>query len=212
MDAPILIIGSNSFSGAHYVDYCLRHSNVPVLGISRSAEPHEAYLPYKWGSGHERFRFHQLNLNDDLDAIADLVAQARPAWIVNFAAQGMVDQSWDNPEHWFRTNTLGHIALHDRLRKFGFIRKYVQISTPEIYGNTASAVSEDAPMNPSTPYAASKAACDMSLKTFYARYGFPVVFTRAANVYGPGQQLYRIIPRTIVGVHTRFPGANGVRR
>lgn len=55
-------------------------------------------------------------------------------------------------------------------------------------------------MNPTTPYAVSRAACDMSLMSFYRAYGFPVIFTRAANVYGPGQQLYRIIPRTILSV------------
>lgn len=52
--------------------------------------------------------------------------------------------------------------------------------------------------NPSTPYAASRAAGDMSLKTFVDNYNFPAVSTRAANVFGPGQQLYRIIPRTIL--------------
>jgi dTDP-glucose 4,6-dehydratase len=59
-------------------------------------------------------------------------------------------------------------------------------------------VREDAPFNPSTPYAVSRAAGDMSLRTYFANYQFPVVFTRAANLYGPGQQLYRIVPRTIV--------------
>jgi len=55
-----------------------------------------------------------------------------------------------------------------------------------------------APFNPSTPYAVSRAAADMSLKTFFSAYRFPVVFTRAANVFGPGQRLYRIIPRAIL--------------
>jgi dTDP-glucose 4,6-dehydratase len=204
MGNPILIIGSNCFSGSHFVDFCLRNSDAQVTGISRSPEYHEAYLPYKWDSRSiERFKFHQLDLNKDLGAITDLVAELQPGYIVNFAAQGMVAQSWDNPEHWLQTNTLGHIRLHERLRKFDFIRKYVHVSTPEVYGNTQAEITEESPMNPSTPYAVSKAACDMSLKTFHARYGFPVVFTRAANVYGPAQQLYRIIPRTIIGVHIK---------
>jgi len=67
-----------------------------------------------------------------------------------------------------------------------------------VYGSTEGWVKEDAPFNPSTPYAVSRAAGDMSLRTYFANYQFPVVFTRAANVYGPGQQLYRIVPRTIV--------------
>ena len=71
-----------------------------------------------------------------------------------------------------------------------------------VYGSTEGWVREDAPFNPSTPYAVSRAAGDMSLRTYFANYQFPVVFTRAANVYGPGQQLYRIVPRTIVAAMT----------
>lgn len=72
------------------------------------------------------------------------------------------------------------------------------MTTPEVYGSTPDWVREDFQFNPSTPYAVSRAAGDMSLKSYFARYGFPVVFTRAANVYGPGQQLYRIVPRTVL--------------
>jgi dTDP-glucose 4,6-dehydratase len=78
------------------------------------------------------------------------------------------------------------------------LKKYVHVTTPEVYGSTGGFIKEDAPFNPSTPYAVSRAASDMSLRTFHQAYNFPVVFTRAANVYGPGQQLYRIIPRTIL--------------
>ena len=78
------------------------------------------------------------------------------------------------------------------------LERYVHVTTPEVYGSTEGWVREDAPFNPSTPYAVSRAAGDMSLRTYFANYQFPVVFTRAANVYGPGQQLYRIVPRTIV--------------
>jgi dTDP-glucose 4,6-dehydratase len=71
-----------------------------------------------------------------------------------------------------------------------------------VYGSTSGFIKEDAPFNPSTPYAVSRAAGDMSLRTFVAAYQFPAVFTRAANVFGPGQQLYRIIPRAIYFIRT----------
>jgi dTDP-glucose 4,6-dehydratase len=79
-----------------------------------------------------------------------------------------------------------------------FLKRYVHVTTPEVYGSTSGDVREDAPFNPSTPYAVSRAAADMSLRTYHAAYGFPVAFTRAANVYGAGQQLYRIVPRTVL--------------
>ncbi|HLI14399.1 MAG TPA: GDP-mannose 4,6-dehydratase [Alphaproteobacteria bacterium] len=193
----IAVLGSNSFSGASFVDHALARG-ADVIGISRSPEPHHAFLPYRWSDRQSAFRFHALDLNRDLDAIAALIRQERPSYVVNFAAQSMVGESWKNPDHWFMTNVVSTVRLHDQLRQFDFLDRYVHITTPEVYGSTTGFITEDAPFNPSTPYAVSRAAADMSLRTYHAAYGFPVVYTRAANVYGPGQQLYRIIPRTIL--------------
>ncbi len=169
-----------------------------VVGVSRSPEPHEAFLPYRWSAPLGDFRFFSLDLNRDVDSIEKLIGDERPQYVVNFAAQSMVAESWQNPEHWFQTNVVATIRLHERLRRLDFLKKYVHVTTPEVYGSTSGTVREDAPFNPSTPYAVSRAAADMSLRTFFAAYAFPVVFTRAANVFGPGQQLYRIVPRTIL--------------
>lgn len=192
-----LVVGSNSFSGASFVDYLLEQGH-PVIGCSRSPEPHAAFLPYKWTVRPGKFRFCQYDLNRDLDALMDLVHREKPAYVINFAAQSMVAESWKNPDHWFMTNVVSTVRFHDRLRQCEFLKKYVHVTTPEVYGSTSGSIDERAPFNPSTPYAVSRAAADMSLKTFFAAYRFPVVFTRAANVFGPGQQLYRIIPRTIL--------------
>ena len=84
--------------------------------------------------------------------------------------------------------------------------KSVHVTTPEVYGSTDGGwIKEHNHFTPSTPYAVSRAACDMHLQSFHEAYGFPVVFTRAANVYGPGQQLYRIIPRTLMSARTGKP-------
>jgi dTDP-glucose 4,6-dehydratase len=193
----VLVLGSNSFSGASFTDYLLEQG-YSVIGCSRSPEPHPAFLPYKWSTRPGAFRFHKYDLNRDLDALMDLIHAEKPAFVVNFAAQSMVAESWKNPDHWFATNVVSTVRLHDRLRQCSFLRKYVHVTTPEVYGSTSGFINENAPFNPSTPYAVSRAAGDMSLKTFFSAYGFPVVFTRSANVFGPGQQLYRIIPRTIL--------------
>ena len=203
MADSIVVIGSNSFSGASFVRYCLC-KGANVIGISRSPEPHEAFLPYKWTAGADgdpsqgRFSFHALDLNQHAPEIAAIVQKDKIPYVVNFAAQGMVAQSWDNPLDWYRTNVLGNVALHDQLRKFDFLQRYVHVSTPEVYGSTAGVINEETVFNPSTPYAASRTACDLHLRTFFRQYEFPVAFTRAANVYGAGQQLYRIIPRTML--------------
>jgi len=195
-----VVLGSNSFSGATFVAEALA-DGARVIGISRSPEPDEALLPYAWAP-HELFTFHALDFNRDLDRIEAVIREARPEYIVNFAAQSMVAQSWDNPDHWYQTNVVSTARLVDRLRRMDFLKKFVQISTPEVYGSTSGLVKETAPFNPSTPYAVSKAACDMNLLAYRKAYGFPVAFTRAANVCGPGQPLYRIIPRTVYCVLT----------
>ena len=218
MGKRLFVIGSNSFSGASFVAHALA-SGATVFGASRSPEPHPAFLPYRWNASagaRERFQFAQLDLNQDTDRLAQAIEGFRPDYVINFAAQSMVAESWLHPEHWYQTNVVANVRLHDRLRRFDWLKRYVHVSTPEVYGSCQGNVTEEAPLNPSTPYAASRAACDLHLLTFFKQYGFPVVFTRAANVFGPGQQLYRIIPRTILFIRTgrRLPlhgGGHSVR-
>jgi len=197
MNHRFLVIGSNSFSGAKFVKYLLQRE-CEVLGVSRSPEPHEVFLPYKWLPGIKGFRFVQIDINHQLDELIALAREFQPEYVVNFAAQGMVAQSWEIPEHWYQTNVVGQVRLHDQLRKLKFLKKYVHVTTPEAYGSADGWIKESFNFAPSTPYAVSRAACDLHLMSFFKAYEFPVIFTRAANVYGAGQQLYRIIPRTML--------------
>ncbi len=204
MAEKIFVIGSNSFSGASFIDYTLA-CGATVYGTSRSAEAAPVFLPYRWKPRRPdlgRFHFEQLDLNRDGERLAGAIRDFEPDYVVNFAAQSMVAESWLYPEQWYQTNVVANVRLHERIRRFSFLKKYVHISTPEVYGSCAGNVTEGAPFEPSTPYAASRAACDLHLMTFFKNYRFPVAFTRAANVYGPGQQLYRIISRTIFFVKT----------
>lgn len=201
MSERIAVIGSNSFSGASFVRHCLEQQ-LEVVGASRSDELASCFLPYKWLplEAQRGFRFIRADLNHDLDRLMAELEAFQPDYVVNFAAQGMVAQSWQIPEHWYQTNVVANVKFHDRLRKGSWLKKYVHVSTPEVYGSTSGLIDETAAFNPSTPYAASRAACDLHLRTFLNQHKFPVVWTRSANVYGPGQQLYRIIPRTILSI------------
>tara|TARA_R110001592_G_scaffold175466_1_gene414584 strand:+ start:4111 stop:5106 length:996 start_codon:yes stop_codon:yes gene_type:complete len=202
MTDRFLVIGSNSFSGSHFIQHLLEQG-YEVIGVSRSPELNSVFLPYKWGSvADERFQFFQIDLNHDLEKLMGLIKQHKPSYIINFAAQGMVAQSWQTPEHWYQTNVVAQVNFHDELRKLEFIKKYLHVTTPEAYGSTDGWVKEHFNFSPSTPYAVSRAACDMHLMSFFKAYEFPVVFTRTANVYGPGQQLYRIIPRALLFART----------
>ena len=194
----IAVIGSNSFSGATFVRYLLEKGH-EVLGFSRSKEPEDVFLPYQGiEEGRGIFHFEQTDLNKHIKKLIEILNAKKPAYIINFTAQGMVSESWKNPVDWYQTNIVAQVKLHDQLRKLEFLKKYVHVTTPEVYGSTNEWMKESFNFSPSTPYAVSRASCDMHLKSFFQSYKFPVVFTRAANVYGPSQQLYRIIPRTIL--------------
>ncbi|MCD8554288.1 GDP-mannose 4,6-dehydratase [Seleniivibrio sp.] len=193
----VMVIGCNSFSGASFTDTCLKEG-LQVLGINRSADTNPVFLKYSSNPNLNRFTFRPYDLNKHLNEIIDAAKAERIDTVVNFASQSMVGESWQKPHHWYMTNTLSTINLHERLRHLDFLDRYVHISTPEVYGSCSGDVTENRNYNPSTPYATSRAAADMSLKNFFDTYKFPVLFTRAANVYGEHQQLYRIIPKALL--------------
>jgi len=193
----VAIIGSNSFSGSHFVNLLLENTHYAVLGISRSPEKSELYLPYK-KRDLSKFKFYQLDLNKNCLELLALFDEEKPKYIVNFASQSMVGQSWDNPDHWYNTNVLSIVKLTNELKERDYLTKYVHISTPEVYGNCTGIVRENNIFNPSTPYAGSRAAADNFIQMLVKQFNFPAVFTRAANVYGPHQQLFKIIPKAVV--------------
>jgi dTDP-glucose 4,6-dehydratase len=197
MTPSFAVIGSNSFSGASFISTLLRQG-YDVIGMSRSPPPHDVFLPYKWHGCAGNFTFQQIDINHDLDKADQILRRAKPSHIVNFAAQSMVGESWKHPADWMMTNVVSTVRLHDVLRHYDWLDRYVHVTTPEVYGSTSDFIKEDMPFRPSTPYAVSRAAGDMSLRAYVEAFGLPAVSTRAANVYGPGQQLYRIIPRAIL--------------
>lgn len=194
----VVVLGSNSFSGQDFIDLLLDDPSYRVIGISRSSERSELFLKYRTRADLSRYQFYRLDLNRDAGDLLSLLDREQPEAIVNFAAQSEVAPSWDHPEHWFQTNTVALAKLVNHLRRQKYLKRYVHISSPEAYGTCVGRVTEDAPLNPSTPYAASKAAADMLLKTYAKQFGFPLITVRATNVYGARQQLFKIIPRSAI--------------
>ena len=199
----ILIIGSNSFAGSNFVDYLL-NKKFKVYGVSRSNEIEEQHLRYKKNKNLKNFKFYKinLNLNKDINKLIQIVKKNKIQYICNFAAQGMVAESWINPQDWYNTNIVSNSILIKNLSKIK-IKKYLNFSTPEVYGNTSSLMKESNIFAPTTPYAISRSAQDFNLLAYFKTYNFPVVFTRAANIYGPHQQSYRIIPKIIISILTK---------
>ena len=118
-----------------------------------------------------------------------------PDAIVNFAAESHVDRSIEDAAVFLRTNILGTQVLLETARRLG-VPKFIQVSTDEVYGSLGpqGAFTEDTPLAPNSPYAASKAGADLLVRAYHHTYGLPVCTTRCSNNYGPRQFPEKLIP------------------
>ncbi|HWP65518.1 MAG TPA: dTDP-glucose 4,6-dehydratase [Candidatus Limnocylindria bacterium] len=152
-----------------------------------------------------RVRFERLDIADR-EAMAALVAAEHVDVVVNFAAETHVDRSIDDHGPFLRTNVHGVVALLDAVRDRPGFRRFLQVSTDEVYGSVATGRStERAPLRPSSPYAASKAAADAFVTAYATTYGVPVTITRCCNNYGPYQFPEKLIPLFVTNALAERP-------
>ena len=155
MNNKVLVIGCNSFSGSHFSNFLL-NKKFKVFGVSRSSSINKVYLKYKSNPNLKNFKFFKFNLNSDVEKIVSLIKKNKIFYIVNFAAQGMVNESWIKPLDWYNTNLLSSVNLVEKLKNLTFIKKFMQISTPEVFGDKNGIIYENSDFSPSTPYAVSE--------------------------------------------------------
>jgi len=197
----IVVLGSNSFTGSHFIDYALVNSDTKIIGVSRSTEKDPIFLPHHYKKNHSsRFSFYQIDLNNHFDNLMKLLDREKPEVIMNYAAQGEVRNSWRWPDHWFQTNTMNVVRLAHELKDRNYLKKYLNVSTSAVYADSKEAATEHSLVGPSTPYGVSKLAADMYLSTIHGKDNFPVITQRTAIHYGIHQDLFRIIPKTIVSL------------
>merc|ERR1712232_1489079 len=122
----------------------------------------------------------------------------KPNVIINFAAQGEGAVSWKHSWRYFETNSMSLARLSEELERRDWLDKFIQIGTSEMYGSVNHPTSENEPIKPSSPYAASKVAFDMYLESVYKFKKFPMNIIRPSNAYCPGQLLHRIIPKSVL--------------
>jgi dTDP-glucose 4,6-dehydratase len=152
-------------------------------------------------AGSPRHRFHRADIADAA-RIGEIVEAEAPDAIVNFAAETHVDRSIDDPALFLRTNVLGTQVLLEASRR-ARVARYVQVSTDEVYGSLGPAgrFTEESPLRPNSPYAASKTAADHLVRAWFRTYGVPGIVTRCSNNYGPYQFPEKLIPFFITLLH-----------
>ena len=192
----ILILGANSTAGS-YATYYFSMRGFAVTATSRSKQSSPCSLPYLFKTC-PNVNYFIYDLNWPVDKQVQFLTSLGPSYVLNFASQSMVAQSWNHPIDWMKTNCVGQTSLLEALRSLDRLQRYVHFSTPEVYGSTEGWVSESHRFNPSTPYASSRALGDMNTRLWASTYSIPTTITRAANIYSEGQHIYRIIPRAFV--------------
>jgi dTDP-glucose 4,6-dehydratase len=195
----LIVFGSNSFAGRSFIKYALNYG-YHVTATSRSNEIKENYRIYNSFTNHKNYKYIKFDINNNLQRKKTFkyINKYKIGNIVDFSSQSMVAESWENPEHWVNTNCLGKLKLIKSLLNIKHSIKFIRISTPEVYGNNNRSILEDDKFSPSTPYAVTQATAD-NFFNIYAKFKkLNVINLKFANFYGPGQQLYRIIPKTIM--------------
>ena len=198
MFKKILILGSNSFSGNHLVAFLLK-KQFSVIGCSLSNQSPERFnaisqLPKKLQN---KYKFTKIDINKNFNNLKKLILKNKPNIIIDFLGQGMVAESWEHPHLTFNTNVLSKVKLYNFLIKQKFLKKYIKISTPEVFGSANITNSNYKKYNPSTPYALSHSTIENYLLLLFKQFSFPVIISRFANFFGPYQKLYRVVPLAI---------------
>jgi dTDP-glucose 4,6-dehydratase len=201
----VLITGGSGFIGSNFIRYALAsHPDWNILNLDK--------LTYAGNPANladvqndSRYRFVRGDICD-WEMVNRLVDENDVRVIINFAAESHVDRSILSPEVFIETNVRGTLILLEVARKYN-IERFIQISTDEVYGELGEMgyFTEQTPLHPNSPYAASKAAADHLVNAYYRTYGTPVVITRCSNNFGPYQFPEKLIPLMIINAMNDKP-------
>jgi dTDP-glucose 4,6-dehydratase len=192
----ILVTGGAGFIGSCFIRQALQDSGREIVNIDK--------LTYAGNlqnlasvADHPRYRFFKTDLCDP-EALGAVFEETKPEVVVHFAAESHVDRSIFSPQPVFETNLRGTFNLLECMRSKP-VRRYIHVSTDEVYGSLEAPLEADEnfPLQPSSPYSASKAGSDLLALGYFKTYKLPVIVTRASNNYGPYQFPEKLIPLMI---------------
>lgn len=197
----IIVTGGAGFIGGNFIHYMLKKYQqykvicIDSLTYAGNLETLESV------KDNANFKFIKADITDR-NKIYSIFETEKPDIVVNFAAESHVDRSIENPEIFLNTNIIGTSVLLDACKKYG-IKRYHQVSTDEVYGDLPIDkpdlfFTEDTPINPSSPYSASKASADLLVMSYYRTFNLPVTISRCSNNYGPYHFPEKLIPLMIL--------------
>ena len=190
----IIITGGLGFIGSRFVNLCLmKGHDIKVVDKLTYAADLNRITP----SWRDRLEIIEKDIKDI--TVVDL---GDYDFIVNFAAESHVDNSIEDGSPFIKSNVEGTFNLIECARKNKSLKKFIQISTDEVYGDVLEGESdENHPLNPSSYYSATKTASDLLVKSASRTYGLPYIITRTCNNYGPGQHSEKFLPTIVRSIN-----------
>ena len=193
-----VILGGNGVFGVHAAFYLLDNAGPEkVICVGRNPEKPPAFT-LELGKDDPRYAYHQIHIVYEQDRLFELLDAEKPEIIISFAAQGEGAASWSKSWRFYETNATALAKITEELMHRDYLQRWIQIGTSELYGSCDFPAKEDTPIQPTSPYAASKAAGDMHLLAISRVLKFPMNIIRPSNAYAPGQLLHRVIPKAVV--------------
>lgn len=197
-ECSILVTGGFGFIGSNLIHYLFHHFPKTIItNIDRldycSREEHVEMLLKS-----ERFVNFKIDLADT-KAVLEIIKERKVDYVFHLAAQSHVDNSFNNSLQFSKDNVYATHSLLEACKDYGKIKRFIHISTDEIYGETLQMApfSEKELPNPTNPYAATKVGAEYIAKSYYHCFELPVIIVRGNNVYGPRQYPEKMIPRFI---------------
>jgi dTDP-glucose 4,6-dehydratase len=198
-DTCILVTGGCGFIGSHFINYIWgNYENIQIVNIDAmyyNSNEMNVIQPVRKSN---RYSLLKMNLND-IDK--DILEQHKVNFIIHFAAQSHVQNSFEEPLQYTYDNVLGTVKLLEVTREYGKIKKFVHVSTDEVYGesnlNDDDKKHELSLLCPTNPYSGTKAAAELIAQTYISSFKLPIVISRGNNVFGIGQYPEKVIPKFI---------------
>lgn len=192
-----LVTGGAGFIGSNFIHYVLgQHPDWEIVNLDKLTYAGNL-ANLKDIESAPRYRFVKGDIADR-ELVDQLLGEGLDV-IIHFAAESHVDRSILDPSPFIETNVRGTQVLLEGAKRHQ-VQRFIQVSTDEVYGSLGEEgkFTEESPLAPNSPYAASKAAADHLCRAYYRTYGLPVIITRCSNNYGPYQFPEKLIPLTII--------------
>ena len=200
----IIVTGGLGFIGSNLIDLLIK-KNFSVINIDKISYSSNFYNLKEYNNSN-KYKFIRCNIGER--KFKKILFKYKPICIFNLAAETHVDRSIDNPEHFIQSNIVDVYKLLEYFKEYSqkFSSKLIHISTDEVYGDILKGrTSEKYPYNPSSPYAASKAASDHLVQSYVRTYKIPAIITNCSNNYGPNQHPEKLIPKLIYNILNNKP-------